>query len=55
MKYIRSPEPHIHFVSSVLSNGRKLRAVANEIWSGPPNSSFYEFIEDFAINLIGEG
>jgi len=47
-------EPHLHFVPSLLSNGRRLRAVANEIWSGSPNSTFYEFIEDYAINLIGD-
>ena len=50
----KSMEPHLHFVLSLLSNGRRLRAVANEIWSGSPNSTFYEFIEDYAINLIGD-
>ncbi len=50
----QSMEPHIHFVPSLLSNGKRLRAVANEIWSGSPNSTFYEFIEDYAINLIGD-
>jgi hypothetical protein len=47
-------EPNLHFVPSLLSSGKRLRAVANEIWSGSPNSTFYEFIEDYAINLIGD-
>jgi len=47
-------EPHLHFVPSLLSSGRRFRAIANEIWSGSPNSTFYEFIEDYAINLIGD-
>ncbi len=47
-------EQHLHFVPSLLSSGRRLRAVANEIWSGPLNSTFYEFIEDYGINLIGD-
>ncbi len=54
MNFRRPVEPHLHFVPSLLSNGRRLRAVANEIWSGSPNSTFYEFIEDYAINLIGD-
>lgn len=49
-----SMEPHLHLVPSLLSNERRLRAVANEIWSCLRNSTFYEFIEDYAINLIGE-
>jgi hypothetical protein len=47
-------EPHLHFVPSLLSNGRRQRAVADKIWSASPNSTFYEFIEDYAINLIGD-
>lgn len=54
MNFRHPVEPHLHFVPSLLSNGRRLRAVANEIWSGSPNSTFYEFIEDYAINLIGD-
>lgn len=54
MNFRHPVEPHFYFVPSLLSNGKRLRAVANEIWSGPPNSSFYEFIEDYAIDLIGE-
>lgn len=54
MKFIYPIEPNLHFVPSLLLNGRRLRAIANEIWNGPPNSTFYEFIEDYAINLIGD-
>jgi hypothetical protein len=54
MKFIHPIEPNLHFVPSLLSNERRLRAVANEIWSGSPNSTFFEFIEDYAISLIGD-
>lgn len=54
MNFRHPVEPHLQFIPSLLSNGRRLRAVANEIWSGLPNSIFYEFIEEYAINLIGE-
>lgn len=42
------------FVKTIQTHEIKKRAVANEIWSGSPNFTFYEFIEDYAINLIGD-
>lgn len=49
-----SPEPNIYFPNSII-DGKKIRAVGNEIYLSEFHYPFYEFLENYAIELIGDG
>jgi len=44
----------LKFVPSTVINGIKLRAVADKIYSTPLNGTFHQFLEQHAIELIGD-
>lgn len=49
----RSQEPNMHFVPSLIHDGKRLRAIADRIYTTPLNGTFHQFLEDYAIDLIG--
>lgn len=47
-------DSNMNFLPSSIHNGRRLRAIANEIYSCPIDGTFQQFLEDHVIGLIGD-
>lgn len=52
---VRVPQKsNFRFLPSTIIDGKKFRAVANKIYTTPLNGTFHQFLEEHAIELIGE-